>query len=66
MVRAKILPQFVHASNAVGDTVDPSHEPRSNCAETAEKPLRATVLAEPFPGTADQGGLVFAKDFSGL
>jgi hypothetical protein len=65
MGRAKILPQFVHASNAVGDTVDPSHEPCSNCAESAEKTLRATVLAEPFPGAVAPGCvLVFAKEFS--
>lgn len=45
MVRAKILPQFVHASNAVGDTVDPSNKLCSNCAENAEKPLPVTSPA---------------------
>ena len=42
-----------------------SHLP--NSAETAEKPLRATVLAEPLAGTVAQGGvLVIAKEFGGL
>ena len=67
MVRAKILPQFVQASNAVGDSVDPSHKPCSNPAETAAKTLRAKLLAEPFPGTVAQGVvLVFGKEMNEL
>jgi hypothetical protein len=39
----------------------------ANSAEIAGKPLRATLLAEPFPGTVAQGVvLVFAKEFGGL
>ena len=46
--------------------VDSPHSPFSICAENAEKPLRATVLAEPFPGTVAQGlVLVIANEFSG-
>jgi hypothetical protein len=43
------------------------HSHLSNSAESAEKPLRETLLAEPFPGTVAQGlFLVIAKEFSGL
>ena len=39
----------------VGETVDGTAFPFANSAESAEKPLRATLLAEPFPGTVAQG-----------
>jgi hypothetical protein len=48
----------------VGDIVDNPHSRVFNSAETAEKPGRAGVLTEPFPGTVAQGVvLVFAKEF---
>jgi hypothetical protein len=40
---------------AVGDIVDSRHCDLPNSAENAEKLLRATLLAEPFPGTVAQG-----------
>jgi len=49
---------------AVGETVarPSSHFP--NSSESAEKPLWATLLAEPFPGAVAQGGvLVFSVRF---
>ncbi len=58
---------LLQCSTRVGDIVysPRSHLPKS--AETAENPLRATVLAEPFPGTVTQGlVLVFAKEFRRL
>jgi len=52
---------------AVDDIVDSARSHFFNSAENPEKPLRATLLAEPFPGTVAQGlVLVFAKEFSGL
>jgi hypothetical protein len=54
------MPSFVDI------VVSPCSHP-SNPAENAEKPLRATVLAEPFPGAVAQRDVLgFAKGFSGL
>jgi len=47
--------------------MDGRHLVLSNSAETAEKSLWATLLAEPFPGAVAQGVvLVFTKEFSRL
>jgi hypothetical protein len=52
---------------SVGDFVDRAHPRFCNSAQSAEKPRRATLLAEPFPGAVAQGGvLVFLKDFRRL
>ena len=40
---------------SIGDIVDSHYPSLSNCVEFAEKPHRATVLAEPFSGTVTQG-----------
>jgi hypothetical protein len=50
-------------SKAVGEIVDSFQPHLSNSAESAEKSLRATLLAQPFPGTvAQEVVLVFLKD----
>jgi len=51
----------------VGEITDSPRSCLSNSAINQEKPFRSPVLAEPFPGTVAQGGiLVLAKEFSGL
>ena len=53
--------------SGIAEIVDGLRSHPSNSAESEEKPLRAALLAEPFPGTVAQGlVLVFAKEFSGL
>jgi hypothetical protein len=55
------------AQHAVAGPLAILYPHRSNSAEIAEKPLRATLLAEPFPGAVAQGGvLVIAKEFRRL
>jgi hypothetical protein len=45
----------ISAINTGGEIVDSPLSLLSNSAESAENPLRATLLAEPFPGTVAQG-----------
>ena len=37
------------------------HNPDSHPSNSAEKPLRTTLLAEPFPGMVTQGGVRFPQ-----
>jgi predicted dinucleotide-binding enzyme len=53
--------------SVAGETVITPWSRLPNSAEAAEKPLRATLLAETFPGAVAQGDvLVFAKEFRRL
>jgi len=55
------------ASLAVGDIVGSPYSHRPDFTKSAEKPPRATVLAEPFSGTVTQGVvLVFAREMNEL
>ena len=50
----------------VDSTVDGLHPHRSDSAGSEEKPLRATLQAEPCPGTVAQGCVSEACSLSGL
>jgi hypothetical protein len=45
-------------SSVVGENVNRPLSRLSNAAKSAEKPHRATLPAEPFPGTVVQGGVL--------
>ena len=58
---------IINARESVDEIVGSSLCRLSNSAENVEKPLRATLLAEPVPGAVAQGIiLVIANQFSGL
>jgi len=48
-------------AEAVADIADNPVSAVPNSAENEEKPFRATLLAEPFPGTMAQGYVCFSR-----
>jgi hypothetical protein len=58
---------LIFVFDTVGEIVSSPRSRRSNSAQIAEKPLRATLLAEPFPGAVAQGVvLVFTQEMKAL